>query len=394
MMLAAEEAAGPLPEPASRRGLTVLLLMESMEVAGAEQLVLSIVRRLDRSRFRPIIGCLTVPGPLAPEVEEAGVELVALGKRPGFDASILRKLMRLMRAKRIDVLHTHVWPADVWGRVAARAVGVPVAITTEHNVCDWKSWRHFAVDRWLARWSTRIVCVSEAVLEFYRDRAHLPVSKLLRIYNGIDPAPFLDVIDVAGKRSSLGAGGDRVVMTAVGRLIPQKTHHHFLEALRDVRRSCPAIQGWIVGGGPLRSDLEARAEALGLVPDGVRFLGERRDVPDLLKASNAFVLPTAVREGLSLSVLEAMAAGLPIVATDVGGNREIIEDGRTGLLVPPGDGAALGAAMLRVVEDPGRARGWGRAARTEMLSRFSLDAMVREYERLYELDARAEGLLS
>ena len=156
------------------RRRTVLFLMESMEVAGAEQLVLLIV--LDRDRFRPIIGCLTVPGPLAPEVEAAGVQLVALGKRPGFDLSILRKLIRLMREKQVDVLHTHVWPADVWGRIAGLAARVPVMITTEHNVCDWKNWKHFAIDRWLARASRWIVCVSDAVKGFYQSQAGLPAS--------------------------------------------------------------------------------------------------------------------------------------------------------------------------------------------------------------------------
>lgn len=366
---------------------TVLFLMESMEVAGAEQLVLSIVRRLDRDRFHPIIGCLTVPGPLAPEVEAAGVELVALGKRPGFDVSILRKLMRLMREKQVDVLHTHVWPADVWGRIAARAVGVPVVITTEHNVCNWKDFRHFAMDRWLARWSTHVVCVSDAVRDFYQSQAGLPAQRLLRIHNGIDPAPFLEPIDVAAQRAALGAGPNRIVMTAVGRLVPQKSHWLFLEALHEVRRSHPEALGWVVGDGPLRADLEAQAVKLGLMGDGIQFLGQRRDVRDVLKASDAFVLPTAVREGLSLSVLEAMAAGLPVVAADVGGNRELVEDGRTGLLVVPGDAASLAGAMRRVIENPDQARDWGRKARAEVLSRFTLDQMVREYERLYESNA-------
>jgi glycosyltransferase involved in cell wall biosynthesis len=363
--------------------------MESMEVAGAEQLVLSIVRRLDRERFHPIIGCLTVPGPLAPDVAALGVELVALGKRPGFDVSILGKLLRLMRDRRVDVVHTHVWPADVWGRIAARFGRVPVAITTEHNVCNWKGRSHFAVDRFLSRWSAKVACVSEAVLEFYRDQAGIDAARLVRIYNGIDPAPFLSPIDVGAKRAELKVGMDRVILTAVGRLVPQKTQHFFLEALGRVRERHPEVIGWIAGGGPLHAELTARAEQLGLLPDGLTLLGERRDVPDLLKVSDAFVLPTAVREGLSLSVLEGMAAGLPVVATDVGGNRETISDGKTGFLVPPGDPEALARALLGVVEDRARARAIGLAGREVMLRDFTLDAMVGAYQQLYQDSFRA-----
>jgi glycosyltransferase involved in cell wall biosynthesis len=174
--------------------------------------------------------------------------------------------------------------------------------------------------------------------------------------------------------------------------VPQKTHEAFLRALSEVRRSQTRVQGWIIGDGPLRADLEAQAMDLGLLPDGVRFLGERSDVPSLLKASDAFVLPTAVREGLSLSVLEAMATGLPVVATDVGGNREVVENDETGLLVPPGDVSGLAAAMQRIVEAPGQARAWGEKARAKVFARFTLDRMVREYEHLYETDARDRGL--
>jgi glycosyltransferase involved in cell wall biosynthesis len=379
-------------ESAGRRPLNVLFLMESMEVAGAEKLVLSMVRRLDRTRFRPVVGCLTVPGPLAGDVEAAGAELVALGKRPGFDVRILGRLRHTLSDHRVDVLHTHVWPADVWGRIAARSVGTPIVITTEHNVCNWKTWRHFAVDRFLARWSTSVVCVSNAVLEFYRDRAGIASPPLRCIHNGIDPTPFVEPIDVARERSALGVDARAIVLTAVGRLVPQKTHEMFLEALSRIRRAHPSVVGWVVGHGPLRADLEARARALGLFPEGVRFFGERGDVPLLLKMSDAFVLPTAVREGLSLSILEAMAAGLPVVVTDVGGNREVVEDGTTGLLVPPGDPQALADAMGLVVTSSARAREWGRTAREVVLARFTLDRMVREYEELYESAARSRGL--
>jgi len=364
----------------------VLFLTESMEIAGAEQLVLALLRRLDRRRFEPVVGCLAERGPLAPDVESLGIEVVALGKRPGFDLRVLARLVRLMRERRIDILHSHVWPADVWGRVAAKVARVPILITTQHSVAVWKRSRHFLVDRLLSRFSATIVCVSRAVLDFYRDDARLAPHRLRLIYNGIDPAPFVQASDRDATRAKLEATPEQPVLLVVGRLIPEKTQVLFLEALALVRRDHPTAIGWIAGDGPLRAELEERVRSLEL--DGTRLLGARRDVAELLHAADAFVLPTGVREGLSLSLLEAMAAGCTAVATDVGGNRETIDDGRTGHLVPKQDVGALAAAMGRVLSDRERARRMSEAARAEMLDRFTLDRMVHDYEELYLGHAR------
>ena len=378
-----EGATGPGAASPPGRRLRVLQLVESMEVAGAEQVVLSLVRHLDRDRFEPLIGCLTVEGPLAVQAREAGVPVVALGKRAGLDLAVLPKLVRLMRDHRVDLVHTHVWNADVWGRVGAWLARVPVRVTTYHSVDVWKGRRHLAVDYGLARMSAGVVCVSEAVRRFYRDRAGVPESKLSVILNGIDPRAFEAPIDVAAKRRSLGVPVEGPVFIVVARLLPEKGHRHFLEALHHVRATFPQATGLVVGAGPERPELEAQATKLGLLEGGVQFLGERRDVPELLAASDVFVLPSSIREGLSISLLEAMAARKPVVVTDIGGNRETVEHGRTGLVVPPADSRALAEGLLEVLGDPARARDLAEGGRRKLDREFGVERMVRETELLY-----------
>lgn len=372
------DLAGPPRGPAR-----VLLLVESMEVAGAEQVVLALARGLDRSRFQPAVGCLTIEGPLAKELRAAGVEVFALGKRPGPDLGVLFRLARRMRAARIDVVHTHVWNADVWGRLAGWLARVPVLMMTAHSVDVWKKPRHLAVDRALAAVSRRVICVSEAVRAFYRDRAGVPESKLTVILNGIDMAPFDQPFDAARVRSGLGLNGATAVLTVVARLLPEKGHRYFLEALALLRREFPSAVGLVVGNGGLRGELEAQASQLGLLGKGVHFLGERRDVPEILAASDVFVLPSSVREGLSISLLEAMASRRPAVVTDVGGNRETVEDGVSGRVVAPGDAAALASAFAELLRDRAYAERLGRGARERVARNFSVDRMVRETSELY-----------
>jgi glycosyltransferase involved in cell wall biosynthesis len=356
-----------------------------MEVAGAEQVVLALARGLDRRRFQPIVGCLTVEGPLAVELRAAGLEVFALGKRPGPDALVLLRLARSMRAGKIDVVHTHVWNADVWGRLAGWVAGVPVLLTTAHNVDSWKKRRHLAVDRALAAVSRRLVCVSEAVRTFYRERAGIPEAKLTVIRNGIDPSPFDAASDAAPARARLGLNGSAPVLTVVARLVPQKGHRYFLEALVSLRREFPAALGLVVGDGALRGELEALASQLGLLDGGgVRFLGERRDVPEILSATDVFVLPSSLREGLPISLLEAMAARRAVVVTDIGGNRETVEDGVSGRVVPPADAQALAQACAEVLRDPSLAASLGRAARAKVEREFSVARMVRQTEELYD----------
>jgi glycosyltransferase involved in cell wall biosynthesis len=367
--------------------VTVLFAVESMERAGAEQVVLSLVRGLDRKRFRPVVCCLTERGELAELVEAEGVPVEALHKHPHFDLPVVPRLWSVLKKYDVRILHSHVWPANVWGRVVGRAAGGLRLVVTEHNVDLWKRKPHFAVDRFLARFTNRIVCVSRAVEGFYRDVVGVPQKKLVYVPNGIDPEPFARSIDVAAKRRSLSVEPDERVVAIVARLIPQKDHGTLLNALKKLDERGVGARCLVVGDGALRADLEKRARELEL-EGRVRFLGERRDVAEVLLASDVAVL-SSIHEGMPLAVLEAMAAAKPVVVTDVGGNREVVRDGETGIVVPPGDPGALSDALARLLTSSEVARKMGAAGRERVLREFSLIAMVKRNEEIYEEDRMA-----
>lgn len=363
-----------IPSPAPLR---VAHVIWSLGLGGAEQVVIRLAAGLDRTRFTPLVCCLDEPGAFAPQAERAGLEVVALGKRGPVDARVIGRLGRLLRARRIDVVHTHLWGADFWGRLAARRARIPVIVTTAHNVDSWKRWYHLAADRWLAG-GTRLVAVSQEVRGFYEDRGVGP-GRWRVIHNGVaevatpprDRAPL----------RALGIADQAPVVAIVGRLVPAKGPGIFLEAVARAAIAMPALKALVIGDGPLRPRLEARARQLGL-EGRVVFAGLRHDVADLLSGIDALAF-SSEREGLSMAMLEAMAAGVPVVATRVGGTPELIEPGVTGILVPPGQPQALADGLLTVLRSPDQAQGLRRAARERVRARFSLPRMIEAYEEVY-----------
>lgn len=361
---------------------TVLFAVESMERAGAEQVVLSLVSGLDRNRFRPIVCCLTERGELADRVEEQGVPVIPLHKHPRFDLPVIPRLASVLRRHRVDIVHSHVWPANVWGRVVGAAMGTSALLVTEHNVDLWKGRLHFFLDRALARVTDRILCVSRAVERFYHETAGIDGRTLSYVPNGIDPAPFDRPVDVAAKRRELGLDPGRPVVAVVARLLPQKHHSGFLRAMKLLKERSVEASGLIVGDGRLREELETETRELGL-SDRVRFVGERGDVPEVLLASDVVAL-SSIHEGMPLAILEGMAAGRPAVVTDVGGCREVVEDGVTGFVVPPREPTALAMSIEKLVRSPELARAMGGAGRVRVRREFSLDRMVRRNQEIYD----------
>jgi glycosyltransferase involved in cell wall biosynthesis len=254
-----------------------------------------------------------------------------------------------------------------------------VIVTTEHNVDSWKKSYHLALDRALAQATTHLVAVSQQVREFYEARG-VGRGRWQVVYNGVDTsaaprrergAAFLE----------LGLGKDDPVVGLVGRLVPAKAPEVFVRALALAVARVPGLRGLVVGDGPLRSELEAEARRLGLGASVV-FAGVRHDVPELLPGLDALAF-SSLREGLSMAMLEAMAAGVPVVATDVGGTPELIVHGVTGLLVPPGRPESLADALVGLLEDEDGRDAIREAARRCVEERFSLGQMTAAHEALY-----------
>jgi len=262
-------------------------------------------------------------------------------------------------------------------------------VTAEMAVDLWKGPRELAVDRYLARWTDRVVGNSRAVVDFYR-QVGIPADRLTMIRSGIgDEGDASTAPDRAGVRAEFGWPDDAPLLLFAGRLAPQKGVDDLLSAIDLIQYGLPGLRALIVGDGPLRAQLEATARAFRL-DAMVRFAGHRDDVPRLLAASDLLVLPS-LYEGLPNVVLEAMRLARPVVATAAPGTTEVVDDGRTGLLVPVRDPPALAQAIRTVIHDPELARRLGDAGRARVAAEFRLDAMIGQFAALYEELARAKG---
>jgi glycosyltransferase involved in cell wall biosynthesis len=353
-------------------------VVEDLGLGGLERIVQSLVRNVDRRRFEVEVVCARRGGALVQEIDAMGTRVRVLGLRSYYPREIL-KAARGLRLTRPQVIHSHGHFAGVVARAAAVLAGVPALVHHLHTLDDTLRERHLILERWLARSTSRILCCSRAVERYAHDRMRLPPERLLTIHNGIDPPP-------ASGRDEARARLDRPappVLGCVGGLSPHKGQAVLL-------RACALLSGGdgprsivLVGEGTERGRLEALSRELGL-RERVAFLGERADARSLLPAFDLVVVPSVVREGLGLAALEAMDAGVPVVASSLGGLPEVVDEGRTGFLVPPGDPGALAQAILRVLRLPDRGSSLGEAARWRVEAEFRAAAMAKRVEAVYQ----------
>ncbi len=354
--------------------LSVVHLVLGLNVGGLEMVVLNLVRHCNRDRFSPHIICLQEPGQLAPAFAELNVPLESLDCPKLPKARTLYRLIRRLRQLRPHVLHTHNMSPHFFGVIAARLAGVPVVVHTKHGRND-PTRRSAVFKNWLASYFTdRIVPVSEDAAAVVREIEGVPDRRIHVIRNGIDldRFPFTH-------RNGQHTGKHAV---HVARLCISKDQSTLLQAARQVLDVEPDFRLTLVGDGPDREMLLALHKELGL-GERVVFLGERHDVPAILACADLFVLPS-VEEGIPLTILEAMATGLPVVATPVGGNPEVVVPNETGLLVPPQSPQRLAEALLTLVREPSRARRMGAAGRKRVEQLFDIRKVVASYEALYE----------
>lgn len=359
------------------RPVRVMHVVYALRPGGMEHGVIKLVDGLVGSGVESSI-CSTAPADLDMR-PSAGVPLFELSRRGGNDLWLVAKLVRLLKRQRPDILHTHSWGTLCEGVAAARLAGVPVVVHGEHGTLETRA-RNVAVQRWVWGRVERVLSVSARLADRMAASVGFPRSRIQVIVNGVDTLRF----SPAGRgeaRSALRLPPDAVVIGSVGRLVPVKNHMSFVDMLGRLRaRGLPCV-GLIAGDGPLREALAAHAAGLGL-ESSLRLVGHRTDIERVLAALDVFVLPS-LSEGLSNTILEAMATALPVVATRVGGADELVADGVTGLLVPASDTAALASAVTRLLQDPEGRRQMGLAARHRAETHFSMARMVSGYREMY-----------
>lgn len=319
-------------------------------------------------------------------LRDAGVPATAVPMQHRLDWGAYRRLTALLRELHPEIVHTHGVRGNLIGRLAARRVGVPVVVTTVHSVLprDYPSPLSRLVnsltERATARLTTHFIGVSGFIGD-YLAASGIPRAKITVIYNGIDPAPWERWAGDTSFRARFGIHPDAPLFGIVARLHPVKGHRYFLEAVRDVSRQFPAARFVIVGSGFYWQEVDSLIREYGLAECCIR-TGFLPDAGPAYAALDCLVI-SSLSEGFGLTALEAAALGKPVIATRVGALPEIIEDGVTGLLVPPADPGALARAMINVLNDPREGRRLGAAGRDALLKRFSLDRSVAETARLY-----------
>jgi len=373
----------------------VLTLVDHLSTTGgAERLALDIATRLSPSHFRSTLcASRSTDAQTSTDVKqalermrEAGVAFLPLGRRRRSEVLPWRRLAAYIRRERVDVVHAHMFGSNLWGTVIGRLTGVPVVVAHEHTWSfEGEPLRRLLDRELIARWSDGFICVSRADRRKMIEIERIPAERIRFIPNGIAPRAPTPGRDL---RAELGVGSGPLV-GAVGSLRAQKAYDVLIQAAARLRKDHPDLHVLIAGGGPEQARLEALISELGL-GDIVFLLGRRLDTPDILAELDVAVCASHF-EGSPLAVMEYMEAGLPIVATRVGGIPDLIDDGVHGLLVEPDSPIVLAQAIEDLLNDRSRASALGAHARERRRREFDLDVMVHNVEALYDelLAARA-----
>lgn len=367
------------------RKIRVLRVITWLPVGGIERKLVDVLPRLDPERFEVSLVCIRERGPLADDLEAAGIRVDLIPFRNRWDPKGLRALAALMRERQIDVVHSHMYRANVPATVAARIAGIRNVWSQVHNVGTWESGRQLFVDRLFCRWRTGMIAVSDRVRADVMEQLGLPSDRVRVVYNGVDVKRFRrNAAARTELRSEQGVSEGDVVFLMAARLVPQKRPQDFIEMARHLAEALPEQVGrahfWMVGDGSMLEELKSQAEQL---PDSVRmkFFGRRDDVPRFISAADVFVM-TSTKEGFSNALMEALAGGLAVIATDVGGNAEAVRHEQDGLILQPEDQERLNAMAERLLTDDAARIGFGSAA-ADRAKTFSVDAMVAQLEDLY-----------
>jgi len=359
----------------------ILLIIPTLDRCGAEKQLTLLATGLPREKFDVHVCALTRGGPLMASLEEHDTPVTVIGKSWKVDPAAYLRLRKHIRRLAPDIVHTWIFAANTYGRFAAFGAGVKHMVAGERCVDQWKKGYELVIDRYLARRTERIVTNSSGVREFYAKRG-IPAEKFVVIPNGIRPfSPPTEVTRVE-LLTELGLPADARLIGAVNRLWPQKRIKDLIwtmELLKDIRDDTHLL---IVGDGPQRWRLERYRDQVELA-DCVHFLGERNDVPRLLPHLDCLWLGSGY-EGQSNAIMEAMSAGIPVVATDIPGNRDLVVPEQTGYLVPVGDRCGFARWTNVLLNDAELAQGFGNSGKNRMVEEFSVEKMVDRHVDLYQ----------
>ena len=364
--------------------LNVMHVVDLLALAGMEYGVIKLVNRLDRKLFRPTICCQQYQVENTVPLLDPDVRVFSLHRPEGRSLRLILKLARLLRREKVDIVHSHNWATLIYTVAAAKLARTPVVIhgehgfETNHGMVD-----HARFSRWLARYTTHVTTVSETLCHDLQTRWMLPPERISAVPNGVDLDRFGPESNVPDLRQELGIGAEELIIMTIGGLRPVKDHATLIRGFAKAHRRLPPSHLVIVGMDwrSLRAELEGLAAQLG-VGGKILFTDVRTDIPALLRTCDVYV-NTSRFEGLSNTILEAMASGKPVIATAVGGNPELVQDGMTGFLIRPGDDTQLAGCLETILADKVLRQRMGASGRRVTEERFSVARMVEDYSSMY-----------
>ncbi len=375
------------------RKIKILHIINSLDIGGNERFLLQLLEHLPRDRFHQEV-CVPDRGKDATRDLERECERLRTGNTViralgNLDIRVLPRLRRLIAKGRYDIVHTHLIYSQIYGRLAAAAAGTKCVVSSEQNIYNVKARAPFRwVERRLSGWTDRIIACSNEVREHLIREVGINPLKVVVVPNAVDTNVFFPIrkqspllAKVGNVRRELGIRDEDVVIGSVGHMSPQKGHTFLVAAMPSVLRRYPRAKFIFVGKGGLRSQLEKQARDLG-VEEAIRFAGIRKDVPVVLNCLDVFVLPS-LWEGFGTAIIEALACGVPVVATRVGGIPEIVEHGVDGLLVPPGRARALAESILRLLDNPSLRADMIYRGLRNVMGRFGVVRMAETVAKIY-----------
>lgn len=382
-----EALGGDLTENATvvERPINLLLLFVTMPVGGAETLCLEILSGIDRARFNPLVCCIAKKGILGERIERSGFEVIELQRMQSkrFDRGAVSALARLMEGRRIDILHANMYHANLYGRLAVLRMRKPrpAVVAAIHSLYTERKRYRLLVNRFLNRYTDCILTVSGAARDDILKYERVAANKVTILPPGRSLSHLTVGITREQAKGRLGLSGADFVVGSVGRLVSAKGYRFLLEAVSILAARGIDLKLVLAGGGPLEAALSNQAAELG-IGERVLLLGSRGDVPELLKAMDVFTL-SSVSEAAPVALVEAMAAGLPCVVTTVGGMVAMVDDGRCGVLAPPGDSEALADVLADLIHDQARRTELGETAARWARMQYSSEAMIGRLESIY-----------
>ncbi len=363
------------------RKINIAQVIYGLKYGGAEKLLIPVSTKLDKNKFYVIVIALTCGGAVEGELKKKAVEVYVLRRDGGFGVFDFFRLIRLIKKKNIDIIHSHLQNADLWAGCAARICGIK-HVSTFHGTYFKKTLLEFLKQRLRVILPDRIIAVSKDTAKYCIVYLKAQKDKVVVINNGVDVGEFRVTEEASSIKRRIGIPDDAPVLGTFGRLEIEKGHRYLIEAVSILKNSYPNIRVLIGGGGSLKQKLIEMTQKLGL-KDRVIFLGERNDIPELLQIADIVVIPS-LSEGFSLSCLEAMAVGRPIVATDVGGVPELMEDKKDALLVDARNPFTLAKAILTLIENRDLAMRLALQAKEKVGRDFSIDKMLSQTAFVYE----------